>query len=141
MFCQEQLGELVERQQDLQKNGAGLVVIGQGSVDLTRRVCKSKKAWFQCAADPDRESFALYGLGYTSWGSIMSEPVQRRGKQASKQGYGQDWARTFDGDADWFQLSGTAVIDSGGVVRFMHRAADVSDHTSVDTILETLQGL
>lgn len=117
------------------------MVIGQGSVELSNRVCKSKGAWYHCAADPDRESFALYGLGYTSWGSIMSKPVQRRGKQAAKEGYSQDWALSFDGDADWFQLSGTAVIDREGVVRFLHHAADVSDHTSVATIIETLQGL
>ena len=139
MFCIEQLGELKDKKDLFEKAGAQVIVIGQGEVDFAQEVCKEFGSWYHCVGDPERESFALYGLGYTEYSDLTSERVKSGAKRARGSGYKQNWKRTFATDSDWLQLPGTCVIDRKGKIWLMERAGDVSYQADIPKILKTLE--
>ena len=114
-------------------------MVGQGGATLTKKVCEEQKAWYLCAPDPALESYALYGLGEAGVGDLFDGRVRSAGNRASNDGYEQNWDRTFDSEADWWQLPGAALIATDGRLRWIHRAAHMGDGARVETILTALQ--
>lgn len=139
MFCQEQLGGLKDKKELFEKAGAQVIVIGQGEQYFAKEVCKEYGNWYRCVGDPERKSFALYGLGYTSYPDLTSENVKSGAKRARGSGFKQNWGRTFATDSDWLQLAGTCVIDTKGKIWLMDRAKDVAYQADIPKILKTVE--
>ena len=114
-------------------------MIGQGEQYFVDEVCKEFGGWYQCVGDPERKSFELYGLGYTSYPDLTKEKVKKGGKRAREGGFKQNWKRSFATDSDWLQLPGTCVIDSKGKIWMMERAEDVQYQVDIPKILKTVE--
>jgi peroxiredoxin len=104
--------------------GAEVVLIGLGRPDQAALFCHRGGVPFACLTSPDRSAHRAYGLrrgtlnqvtGPRMWGPWLRNQV--KGLRQGRFGQG-----------DVAQLSGTFVVDAGGVVRYAYRGQRSSDN-------------
>lgn len=118
--------------------GAAIALIGLGSPERAGWFCDERRLnGFACLADPDKAAHRAYGLGrgslrqvlgpqqYIQWMRARLLPEIRHGLPRE----------------DIMQMPGTFVIDTGGIVRYVHRNRDASDNPSNEEILGVLDDL
>jgi alkyl-hydroperoxide reductase/thiol specific antioxidant family protein len=107
------------------------VLIGLGTPDQAASFCAGRLVHFSCVTSPDRSAHRAYGLrrgtvnqvtGPRVWGPWLRNQV----KGLHQGGFGQ---------GDVAQLSGTFVVDAGGVVRFAYRGQRSSDNPPNDEVV------
>jgi len=108
------------------KAGAQVVAIGQGTADEAGRVCEQMGVTFPCLGDPGKASYRAYGLRRAGWREIVLDPI-REGSEAMKKGYKVSLRGSLMRHSDWFQLPGVAIVDRGGIVRYLHQARHSGD--------------
>ena len=117
--------------------GAQVVAIGQGTADEAGRICTEMGVDFPCFGDPEKASYRAYGLRRAGWREIILDPM-REGSEAMKKGYKVSIRGSLMRHADWFQLPGVAIVDRGGVVRWLHQARHSGDIPSPATVIAAL---
>ncbi len=120
--------------------GAEVVAIGQGSSEEAERFCRSLGATYPCLGDPAKESYRAFGLPRGGWREIVLEPM-RAGNQAMRQGHRVSIRGSLLRHSDWFQLPGLAIVDRGGMLRYLYRSRHSGDLPSNTDVLRILQGL
>ena len=118
-------------------HGAQVVAIGQGTAEEVPRVCAQMGVTFPCLGDPEKVAYRAFGLGRAGWREIILDPM-RAGNQAMKRGYRVSIRGSLMPHSDWFQLPGVAIIDRGGIVRWLHRAQHSGDIPESATVLTAL---
>jgi hypothetical protein len=118
-------------------HGAGVVAIGQATADEAARVCEQIGISFPCLGDPEKTSYRAFGLRRAGWREIVLEPM-RAGSEAVKKGYRVSIRGSLMPHSDWFQLPGVAIVDRGGIVRWLHRAQHSGDIPAPATVLAAL---
>ena len=91
---------------------------------------------FPCLADPKRRGFKAYGLKRGNVLEVLGPATWGRGLAAARKGH-----RIEKVVGDAFQMPGTFIIDTGGVLRFARYARHSGDHPAVTEILEALRAL
>ena len=133
-FCREQAAWLRRDYAKFRAAGAEIVGVGQGDP-------KTGKA-FQILMDlpypllvcgDDLSAYAAYGLGRGTVGQLFGWRSVVRGAIATLQGH-----RIGKLSGDGFQMPGTFIIDTAGVVQFAHRHKNASDNLSSDVLLREL---
>ncbi|MGO8671060.1 MAG: SelL-related redox protein [Capsulimonadaceae bacterium] len=131
VFCREQLSEL--RRENARLSGAGLQVccIAQGDA----KVGKAYSILFDLPfplllCGPDLDVYRRYGLSRAGWTQLFNPYTIARGLMATLRG-----SRQGDIVGDGFQLGGAFVVDSGGVVRLVHRSKRAGDHISMTALI------
>ncbi|BDI32780.1 hypothetical protein CCAX7_48310 [Capsulimonas corticalis] len=136
-FCREQAAWLRRDYSQFRAAGAEVVCIGQGDP-------KTGKA-FQIFLDlpypllvcgDDLTAFQTYGLGRGTFGQLFGWRSWVRGAIATLRGH---IIGRLSGDG--FQMPGTFIIDTQGIVRFAHRHADATDNPGNDILLRELAKL
>lgn len=122
-FCKQTLSDLARQQDDIQRAGVGLAVIGmtassEGLRLLGERFGVTSAAWF---ADPDRLLYRALELGRGSFLQLFGPRVWVAGVLAALRGHG---IGKLEGDG--FQMPGAFVIHRGRVVR-SYRHATAAD--------------
>ena len=84
----------------------------------------------------DLSAYAAYGLGRGSLSQLFGWRSWLRGAVATLQGH---VVGRLTGDG--FQMPGTFLIDTGGVIRFTHRHKDASDNLGNDVLLREIAKL
>ena len=105
-------------------------------------MCQQTGVTFPCLGDPDKTSYRAYGLPRAGWREIVLDPM-RAGNEAMRKGFRVSVRGSLMWNSDWFQLPGVAIVDTRGVVRWLHRArhsGDVPPATEVIAALAALSG-
>lgn len=90
---------------------------------------------FRCLADPGRVAYQAYGLPRGRLGAVAGPAVWAAGWKA---------LLSHGGGAvigDPYQLPGSFVVDSAGVIRHAHRATTSAEWTSNDSLIAVLSSL
>jgi hypothetical protein len=120
--------------------GAQVVAIGQGTAAEATRVCGQMGVDFPCLGDPEKASYRAYGLRRAGWREIILDPM-REGNAAMKAGYRVSIAGSLMRHSDWFQLPGVAIVDTAGIVRWLHQAQHSGDIPAPLTVVAALAQL
>ena len=120
--------------------GAQVVAIGQGTAAEASRVCGRIGVDFPCLGDPEKASYRSYGLRRAGWREIILDPM-RQGNAAMKAGYRVSIAGSLMRHSDWFQLPGVAIVDTAGIVRWLHQAKHSGDIPAPLTVVAALTQL
>ena len=120
--------------------GAQVVAIGQGTAAEAGRICGRMGIDFPCLGDPEKTSYRAYGLRRAGWREIILDPM-REGSAAMKAGYKVSIAGSLMRHSDWFQLPGVAIVDTDGIVRWLHQAQHSGDIPAPLTVVAALTQL
>jgi len=123
------------RQGELAELGAEVLLVGYDDRSLLEaKMLHDLELPFPLLLDPERTTYAAWGLGRTNlFGAMLSPSLNWRYFRLLLAG------ERFLGFApDMFQLGGDFVVDARGIVRFAHRMRDNGDRAPVDRLLEAL---
>lgn len=87
---------------------------------------------FTLLVDPDKELYQALGVERIAWNQWVRPSTWRRyfrSRGEAKQG-------AITGDP--LQAPGVAIIDTEGVVRYLHRGITLADYPTIDEVLEAL---
>jgi hypothetical protein len=117
---------------EFERRSAAVAAVAPGSPLRTRQLCGSHRIPFRCLADPDGEAYRVYGLGRGTIAQIMGPEVMLKTMRSLFRGnFGAP-------GGDVFQLGGTFVIGTDGLIRFAHAGRDPSDLAAMETIFAHL---
>ena len=114
--------------------GAGVVLVGLGSIKETAAFKERFDVPFPMIADPQKQIFEAFRLKRGSAGSLLSAKMVFRGVTAIAKGHGIGVPK-----GDVRQLPGVFIIDTDGRILFSHHASGPADHPQPDTLLEVLR--
>ena len=107
-----------------------------GDPEKVARFCGEHGMAERCIADPGKASYAQMGLGRYNLLKLFSDKalIARRSENKAA-GFTQNWAATRLKDAS--DLPGAALIDSTGVLRWVHRGRHPGDLPPMAQMLAT----
>jgi AhpC/TSA antioxidant enzyme len=115
--------------------GARVVAVGTGADFQARRLMQEGTP-FPCLIDANAALYRVLGIGRIGLGALLAPATYlnywRAWRRGSRQG-------AVTGDPR--RLSGVAVVDAGGSVRWRHVATAVGDYPPMTTVLNQLQRL
>ncbi|MCP3951334.1 MAG: redoxin domain-containing protein [Desulfobacterales bacterium] len=114
--------------------GAGVVLVGLGSVAETAAFKERFSVPFTMIADPEKCLFGAFRLKQASVGSLLSAKMVVKGVGALARGHTMGVPR-----GDVRQLPGVFIIDTAGIIRFGHYAASPADHPQPEALLAVLK--
>jgi hypothetical protein len=124
----------------IQARGAQVVAIGQGTAEEAAGYCNGIGAAYPCLGDPRKDGYKAFGLRRGGLREILLEPL-RAGNQAVRQGHRVSIRGSLMRHSDWFQLPGVAIVDRGGVLRYLYRSRHAGDLPPQSAILDALESL
>lgn len=144
-FCQAHVAALQEDRERFDRTGASILLIGHGGREHATGFQEAKHLVFPLLLDPNRAAYRAYGL---EQGKLMQVFGPRVALQFLKNNVHAETRQHGLRGGDFFQMPGTFVVDSGGViratdgiVRYAHRNRHVADTPSNEGILEVLERL
>jgi hypothetical protein len=96
-----------------------------GRPAAAREFCQRQHLPFICLSDANRASYRAYGLRRGSLREVVGPAALAAGLRAAARGH---FASVPVDDV--YQLGGTFLIDTGGVIRFARYPAHAGDHPS-----------
>lgn len=120
-------------QTEFESRGAKVALVTMGNPEQTSRFCREQSVPFFCLSDPDKESYAAFGLRRGGAREILSPRNVIRGAQTILKG--NVGGRPL---GDPLQMPGAFVLDENGVVRYAHRHREVSDNPPNSELFQAL---
>lgn len=119
----------------LRDAGGDVALVAMGTPEQVAAFRERYGLPFRCLADADRVAYRAYGLPRGGLGAVAGPSMWAAGWRALRRhGVGR-----IVGDP--YQLPGSFVIDTAGVIRHAHRATSSADWASNDDLIATLTGL
>lgn len=119
----------------IEKIGARVVAVGTGADFQARRLMQEGTP-FPCLVDADAALYRVLGIGRIGPGLLLSPATYlnywRAWRRGSRQG-------AVTGDPR--RLSGVAILDADGRLRWRHVASTIGDYPSMTTVLDQLRRL
>jgi peroxiredoxin len=112
-----------------QRKGLEVAVVTQGSPERAAQLQRRHQTPFRCLADPKLEAYRAYGLGKGTLAQIANPILLLRSAMSAFRGN----AGAPGGDV--FQMPGTFVIGTDGVLKFCHRSRDSADYPTTDALV------
>jgi peroxiredoxin len=112
--------------------GGSIAVVTQGTPIRARQLCDRHDIRFRCLADPRCETYRAFGLKRGGVAEIMGPEVALKSVRAVLRG------NIGAPGGDIFQLGGTFVIGTDGIIRFAHPARNAADIPPMDAIVACL---
>jgi peroxiredoxin len=144
-FCQAQVATLQEDRERFERTGASIVLVGHGGREHATSFRETKHLRFPLLLDPSRAAYRAYGLVQ---GKLMQVMGPRVTLPFLKNNLHAETRQRGLRGGDFFQMPGTFVVDSTGVirategiVRYAHRNRHVADSPSNEGILDVLERL
>lgn len=137
-FCQAWVGTLARRADAFADTGAGVVVVGQGTAGQAKAFTGPRRLPFEVAVDPDRSAYRAFGLADGGPVELLHPTAAARWVGVQLRGEGRQGGLQ---GGSMTQMPGTFVVDSGGVLRFVHRNRHQADDPDVVTVLEQCSAL
>jgi peroxiredoxin len=144
-FCQAHVATLQQERERFERTGASIVLIGHGGREHAMNFRETRHIPFPLLLDPNRAAYRAYGL---EQGRLMQVFGPRVSLPFLKNNLSSETRQRGLRGGDLFQMPGTFVVDSSGVirategiVRYAHRNRHVADNPSNEGILEVLERL
>ena len=115
--------------------GARVVAVGTGSAAQARRLLEDGTP-FPCLVDPEARLYEALGLGRLDWRAALRVDTYRNYWRAWRRG-----ARQGQVTGDPRRLSGVALIDGEGRLRWRYRASTIGDYPPTGTVLAEIRRL
>lgn len=130
-----------EHRAAFEARGAEIVAIGQGDAAAAEHYCRKHGAEFPCLGDEERAGYRAFGFDRTGWwdltlGPFLEDPLLAAGRIRHA-----DPVASVSRHSDVRQLGGVAIVDSAGVLRFLHRARRVDDLPPVEELIAIVEKL
>jgi hypothetical protein len=114
--------------------GARVVAVGTGSADQARNLIDAGMP-FPCLVDGERRLYRVLGLGRVGPATFLAPSTYVNYWRAWRRG-----ARQGQVTGDPGQLSGVAVLDADGRLRWRHVSRTIGDYPPVTDLLKILPG-
>jgi hypothetical protein len=124
---------LRDHYQDFERAGANLLAIGMGVPEMAAHFRDAQGIPFPLLVDHKRQTYRALGIGRGSLIDVAGPKVWARGARSILTGKGQGVPKQ-----DPLQLGGAIVVETGGRVRYVHRAKTSSDNPKPEELLEQL---
>ena len=132
--CKEMLEELVNGRDQIERAGLRLVVITQGTPELTAEFGKRYAPGLTLLADPERKAYSAYGLERGNlFQTFLSLNVWKAIRLSRKKGLAVEMPPEGQ---DAMQMSGTFIINTQGRIELPFYYDDIADHPSLDLLLK-----
>lgn len=128
------MAQLRRQKESFDRLGAGVVLVGLGSVEETAAFKKRFDVSFPMIADPEKRLFGAFRLKQASAGALLSAKMVVRGVTAMAKGHGIGVPK-----GDVRQLPGVFIIHTDGRILFSHHASGPADHPHPETLLAVLR--
>ena len=115
--------------------GARVIALGTGSAEQARRLMEAGTP-FPCLVDAGRDLYRALGLGRVGLGTFLDPSTYLNYWRAWRRG-----ARQGAVTGDPGQLSGVAVLDAAGRLRWRHVSRTVGDYPPLGRVLAELPRL
>lgn len=136
MPCREHLAQLRERQDQIDRLGASVLVVTFEPPDQVARFSRAEKLPYPILSDPSRRAYAAFGLQRGTLAQTLSWNAMRSYLSGLLRGR---WPRPPHGDL--FQLGGDFVLDGDGWIVFAHRSQETADRPPVDRLLAAVRSV
>jgi hypothetical protein len=113
--------------------GARVVAVGTGSAEQARRLTDTGTP-FPCLVDADRRLYRALGLGRVGLRTILDPATYLNYWRAWRRGN-----RQGEVTGDPRQLSGVAIVDADGRLRWRHVARTIGDYPAVSAVIAMLR--
>lgn len=136
LFCHELVAGLVEAVPEVRARGAGLVVVGNGTVEQARRFYAIKGlpvSGVVVGTDPTRDSYRAAALERG-----VAKTFANTGSVAAYQRARQSGHRIKGVFGDVFQLGGILVVHPGHRLAYRHVSRYAGDHPDMGAIVRAL---
>jgi alkyl hydroperoxide reductase subunit AhpC len=133
--CREHVAQLRKNIEILQSLDTQVVFVSFGNPRLARAWLEETQAPFPLLLDDAKDAYRKYEMEHSlrrSWG-LKNFLLYVRLLLS-----GRKW-RGIQGDSG--QLGGDIIVDSHGVIRFVHRSHDPTDRPTLERIVECLEEL
>jgi peroxiredoxin len=131
-FCQSWVGRLARKADLFDQEGVNVVLVGQGTVGEAMGFTGPRRVPFDMLVDEDRSAYRAFGLVEGSSTELLKPSVAVAWVGVHVRGEGRQGG-SHGGAVT--QLPGTFIVDTDGVVRFVHRNADQADDPDASTVL------
>jgi hypothetical protein len=115
--------------------GARVIAVGTGAVFQARRLMQDGTP-FPCLVDETAGLHRALGIGRLSWRAVLRAATYRNYWRAWRRG-----ARPGRVTGDPQRLSGVALFDAAGRLRWIHRSRTIGDYPAVSAVLAELDRL
>jgi AhpC/TSA antioxidant enzyme len=115
--------------------GARVIAVGTGSEAQARQLM-DRGMPYPCLVDPDARLHRALGIGRVGWRALLMPETYSSYWRAWRHG-----VRRGQVTGDWRRLSGVAILDAGGRLRWVHRAGTVGDYPPVTRLLDEVSRL
>ena len=114
--------------------GARVVAVGTGAADQARNLMHAGTP-FPCLVDSERRLYQVLGLGRVGLATFLAPSTYVNYWRAWRRG-----ARQGQVTGDPGQLSGVAILDADGRLRWRHASRTIGDYPRVTDLLKILSG-
>lgn len=115
--------------------GARVIAVGTGSAAQARHLMQAGTP-FPCLVDPDARLYRVLGLGRVGWRTLVAIATYRNYWRAWRRG-----ARQGAITGDPRRLSGVAVIDAEGRLRWRHPSRTIGDYPPLTDVMAAVRAL
>jgi peroxiredoxin len=125
---------LREAQPELTAHGAKILAVGTGAHFQAEHLMATEYD-FDCLVDPERNLYRALGverIALNQWLRISTWRKYLRSRGEAEQG-------KITGDP--LQAPGVTVVDTDGVVRYLHRGVTLADYPDLDEVLTAVREL
>lgn len=112
----------------LQALGARVIAVGTGSASQARRLMDTGTS-FPCLVDPEARLYRVLGFPRVGWRALLSATTFLNYWRAWRRG-----ARQGAITGDPRQLSGVAILDTAGRLRWRHVSRTIGDYPSLTEV-------
>ena len=116
-----------------QKLGAEVVLISMHQVDEVVQFKAKYNLPYPCLSDASKQAYAAFHLPRGNLASLVGPSVWGKGWQAFRQ-YGAGRIT-----ADSYQMPGSFVVDTNGIICLAHRSANSADWSTPEELLEAIR--
>jgi len=131
-MCREHVVDVRDDYPRFVRAGGDVAVVTMGSVEQTAAFRGRHQLAFACLADPDRKAYEAFDVRRGTTGQIVGPAVWGAGLKAMlRAGVGKPVG-------DVMQLHASFVIDTEGIVRYVHLPKNSADRSTNDELITAL---
>lgn len=126
---------------EFERRGVRVAAVAQGTAAEAERFCAPLETGYPCLGDPGKRAYRSFGLGRANWYGMIVKPFLEDARLAWRRVRAADMQGAAMPHSDVKQLGGVAILERGGVVRYLHRAQHTDDIPPMADVLEQIDRL
>ncbi len=121
--------------------GGQVVAVGQGTGVEAAQVAAKFGVTFPVLGDPDHHGYRSMDLDRAGWWKLLVEPFLEDPVGGMKNLLKADFRASVNPRSDVRLLSGVAIVDREGHLRFVHRSTKTTDLPAISVLLDALRAI